>query len=224
MLDTQRGKGPDALKVAIVYIFPMVNVVSYVPMAHRFMATYRHNSPGKVEHSVYVVINGESPLEQFAKSQFNGFNCTFLQHNNYGKDIGAYIASADKLDVDLMLCLGTPVHFHKPGWLDRICDTYLDHGPAMYGPWGFQMPMPHLRTTVFWLPPDLLLSYPHMVDSRRRYMFEHSPQSMTLWSQQMGYEPKMVTWNQVREMKDWDAIGREDSLMVDQHMVKYDIQ
>lgn len=224
MLGAVGGTLAHAMKVAVVYVMPLVNVGTYVPMAKRFMETYRYNPPGKTKHDVYVVINGESPLDSYARSQFTGFPCQFLEHNNYGKDIGAYLAAADRVDCDLMLCLGTPVHFHKPGWLDRIHDTYLDHGPAMYGPWGFQQPMPHLRTTVFWLPPELLLAYPHMVDGRSRYAFEHSPTSMTLWSQKQGLEPKMVTWKEVLPMKDWGAISKDESLMVDQHMQRFNVQ
>lgn len=212
------------MRVAVVYVFPMINVATYKPMAKHFIDTYRRNPPGKVKHEVHVVVNGESLMEDWAKEIFVGTNFQLMSHNNHAKDIGAYMAAADRLDCDLMVCLGTPVHFHKPGWLDRICDTYLEHGPALYGPWGFQTPLPHLRTTVFWIPPELLLAYPYPVDNRSRYSFEHSPTSITLWSQKMGYEPKMVTWKEVRAMKDWDAISRDESLMVDQHMIRYDIK
>jgi hypothetical protein len=210
------------VRTAVVYIMPLVNVSEYAPMAKRFMGTYHEHPPGKSEHEVCVVLNGESNLVSWATDLFNGFGCRIIKHNNYGKDIGAYIAAADQIECDLMVCMGTPVHFHKPLWLDRIVSTYLQHGPAMYGPWGFQQPMPHLRTTVFWLPPELLLAYPHRVDGRGRYAFEHSPTSMTLWSQRQGFDPKMVTWNEVREMKDWGAISREESLMIDQHINRWE--
>lgn len=202
----------------------MVNVATYIPMAKRFMLTYQVNPPGRTKHEVVVVVNGESGLSEWAKSQFVDFPCRLLDHNNYGKDIGAYIAAADQLDCDLMVCMGTPVHFHKAGWLDRIHDTYLEHGPAMYGPWGFQSPLPHLRTTVFWLPPELLLAYPFPVDSGGRYAFEHSPNSMTLWSQKQGFEPRMVTWKETLMMKDWGGISRDESLMIDQHMQRWNVQ
>lgn len=206
------------MKVALVHVFPTVNAVRYIPMAKRFVSTYLTHPPGKTEHELYVAVNGSSELGGMCQEFYQPLKPKFFQHNNYGKDIGAYMAAADIIPCDLMVCMGTPVHFHRQGWLDRMVEAYLTHGPAMYGCWGFHSPTPHLRTTVFWIPPDLLLAYPHRVSDGMRYSFEHSPSSITLWSQQQGFEPRQVTWNHEYEMQSWQPISLEDSLVIDQHI------
>ena len=191
---------------------------TYAPMARRFVDTYMENPPGAADHELHVCINGGIPIGDWCRELFNPLAPNFFQHNNYGKDIGAYQVAADIIDCDLMVCLGAPVHFHKPGWLDRILMSYVENGPAVYSSWGFHQPRPHLRTTAFWLPPELLNAYPYRVGDRERYQFEHGGESITLWSQKQGFEPLQVTWRGVYPMASWHPVTRDESLMVDQHM------
>jgi hypothetical protein len=143
----------------------------------------------------------------------------FLEHNNYAKDIGAFILAAASLDCDLMVCLGSPVHFHKVGWLDRIADIYLQLGPGLYGPWGFHSPAPHIRTTAFWLPPALLLSYPHPVDNEHRYDFEHGAQrSLLQWTLRNELPVAMVTNTKVGVYPEFFHVPLYDCLLRDQHV------
>jgi hypothetical protein len=188
-------------------------------MARRFTDTYMQNPPGDIPHEITVVINGgDTTAHDWVRPLFNPLPVNFLQHNNYGKDIGAYQFAADQLDCDLMICLGAPVHFHKAGWLDRIAMAYYENGPAVYGPWGFGVPRPHLRTTAFWLPPVFLNSYPKRVGDGDRYGFEHGSDSITLWSKKLGFDPLMVTWDGCYKMDEWHHITTEQSLFIDQHM------
>lgn len=212
------------MKIALCYVFPTVSASIYHPMAKHFVATYLQNPPGKTEHEIHIAVNGGVEYGKWTRELFHPLPCHFFQHNNYGKDIGCYFAAADTVPCDLLVCLGAPVHFHKSGWLDRIRDTYQDNGPALYGAWAFHFPLPHIRTTAFWIPPDLLLAYPHPPDDRGRYGFEHGPQSLTLWTQQQGFEPKMVSWSGVYDMPHWHTLDRNESLMVDQHMIKHQIK
>lgn len=206
------------MKIALVYIHPTAMAATYVPMARRFVETYMANPPGETPHEIHVAINGGVAKGGWCDNLFNPLPCRFFQHNNYGRDIGAYQAAADFIECDLMVCLGAPIHFHRAGWLDRLMLSYYENGPAVYGPWGFQFPLPHLRTTAFWLPPSLLLAYPRMVGDGDRYGFEHGPQSITLWSQNQGFEPRMVTWSGCYEMPAWHHVPRHESLFIDQHM------
>lgn len=206
------------LKTCVIYIHPCSNAPLYVPMARRFVQTYMANPPGETEHEVHVAINGSVPIGDWCKRLFDPLPCSFFHHNNYGKDLGAFQSAADLIECDLMVCLGAPVHFHKPGWLDRITLSYYENGPGMYGCWGFPVPMPHLRTTVFWLPPELLNNYPIRIGDGDRYGAEHGPNSLTLWSQKQGFEPRMVTWEGTYEMSAWHHVSRENSLMIDQHI------
>jgi hypothetical protein len=206
------------VKVAVCYVMPTTMVNKFAPMARRFAETYMLNPPGKTDHEVHVALNGTVPPGPWTEQLFNPLPVTYHQHNNAGKDIGAYQALADELDADLMVCMGTPIHFHKTGWLDRMVWAVEEYGPAVYGPWGFKFPLPHLRTTCFWTAPEFLNSYPHRVTDGGRYAFEHGPGNISLWTQQMGYEPRMVTWTECLEMKDWDGITKEESLVIDQHL------
>jgi hypothetical protein len=178
------------MNISLVYIHPTANAQTYVPMARRFVESYMANPPGSVDHDIHVAINGSIDIGEWCQRLFNPLPCSFFRHNNYGKDIGAYQAAAD----------------------------FLENGPAMYAPWGFHHPLPHLRTTAFWLPPEFLNSYPVRVGNDQRYAFEHSEESMTLWSQKQGFEPMMVTWRGMYPMHSWHPVTRDESLMVDQHM------
>ena len=206
------------MKVALIYIFPTAKAATYVPLARRFVDSYLENPPGETEHEIHVAINGGIAIGDWCQQLFSPLPCQFFQHNNYGKDLGAYMVAADTIECDLMVCLGSPIHFHRPGWLDRIAMAYAENGPAVYGPWGFPVPAPHLRTTAFWLPPELLLAYPHKVGDKERYSFEHGTDSITLWSQKMGLEPLMVTWAGTYQMSAWHKVSWNDSLLIDQHM------
>lgn len=187
-------------------------------MAKRFVRTYLEHPPGEADHEIHVAINGGIAIGDWCERLFYPLPCRFFQHNNVGKDIGAYQAAADTIECDLMLCFGSPLHFHKAGWLDQIVRAYEEYGPTVYGPWGFQVPRPHLRTTCFWLPPELLNSYPKRVGDSDRYAFEHGEQSIALWSKMRGFDPYMVTWKGVYGIEAFQNIPREESLFVDQHM------
>jgi hypothetical protein len=206
------------VKICVVYIYPTANAPVYTPMAKRFVQSYMDNPPGDTDHTIHVAVNGGVAHGDWTRAIFEPLPCFFFQHNNYGKDIGAYQAAADVIQCDLMVCLGTPVHFHRPGWLDRIALSYYENGPGVYGCWGFPVPMPHLRTTAFWLPPEFLNSYPVRVGDGDRYGFEHGPNSITLWSRKQGFEPRMVTRDGTYGIDGWQPVSREKSLMVDQHM------
>ena len=206
------------MKIAIVYVHPCVNAAVYVPCARKFVESYMEHPPGGADHELYVVVNGGIPMGDWNRNLFRPLAPKFLQHNNYGKDIGAYQAAADQIDCDLMVCLGAPVYFHHAGWLDRIVGAYLEYGPAVYGAWGVQQPRPHLRTTGFWLPPHFLNAYPIRVGDGDRYPFEHGADSIVLWTQRLGFEPIMVTWRGCYHMPDWQPIGRDESLFIDQHV------
>ncbi len=206
------------MNIALVYVHPTAAASVYVPLARRFVESYMENPPGEADHELYVSVNGGVEFGDWTRHLFRPLVPQFLQHNNYGKDIGAYQAAADVIECDLMVCLGSPIHFHRAGWLDRIVMAYMENGPAVYSPWGFQHPRPHLRTTAFWCPPELLNSYPTRVSDRERYQFEHGDNSIALWSQKQGFEPIQVTWKGNYKMESWKPIPRHESLFIDQHM------
>lgn len=204
------------MNVALAYVFPTINQRLYEPMARRFTQTYQDNPPGSYPHDLYVLVNG-LPYPGM-KEVFDPLPVSFLRHSNIGRDIGAYQMAAERIDCDLLICLGAPLYFHRAGWLDWLLAAYLSHGPGLYGCWGFHQPKPHIRTTAFWLPRSLLNAYPYMIGDSQRYSFEHGADSLTLWSERKGFHPHQVTWKGVFDKPDWHHAGREESLFLDQHI------
>jgi hypothetical protein len=99
--------------------------------------------------------------------------------------------------------------------------AFLDHGPALFGCWGYLYPNWHIRTTAFWMPPQLLQTYPLGISSNRssRYEFEHGQRSFTRHVMSAGLGCIMVTNTGCYQFADWQnhAPGVEDSLVLDQH-------
>lgn len=204
------------MKVAIIYIFPTVDVATYEPLARRFAQSYMDHPPGETEHELFVCSNGY-PAGQRQRQLFEPLTCTHIQHNNTGKDIGAYQVCAENIPCDLLLCLGSSTKFWKAGWLDRIAQVYKDNGPALYGCWAFHQPAVHVRTTAFWLPPELLNSYPYRIADHMRYEFEHGQHSIVNHVTSVGFPSYMVTWSGVYGRDQWHHVERDQCLWFDNH-------
>lgn len=206
------------MKIAVAYVFPLVNLRIYYPLAQRFAKTYVQ-FPAGIEHELHVIHNG-SLATDLEKRVFDGIPHTLHTRDNFGWDIGAYQYAALRLECDLLVCLGAPVHFYRPGWLERMTDTYVLEGPGYFGCWGFRFPF-HIRTTAFWLPPALLNSYPDLVGTARRsrYQFEHGPNSLARHTLQLGFEATVVSWKETWPHDRWDQAktGIGDCLCLDQH-------
>jgi hypothetical protein len=205
------------LKIVLAYIYPNVEQSKYVPLAQRFARSYMENPPGSTDHELYAIVNGLSSPKEHLDKIFAPVPMRYLQHNNWGKDIGAFQMIANSVECDLLVCFGSHIHFHLPGWLDRMAAVYLDAGPSLYGAWAFHQPAHHIRTTAFWLPPHLLTAYPYLIGNGDRYGFEHGPESITLWSRKMGFPPLMVTRTGCFDEAHWHHVEREDCLFLDQH-------
>lgn len=204
------------MRIAIVYIFPQVDLPLYGRLARRFADTYMANPPGTVDHSLYVVANGGEPNKTL-KALIAPLPVTWIAHNNFGKDIGAFQLASRMIDCDLLVCLGANVFFHRPGWLDIIAKEYENNGPGLYGAWAFHQPMAHIRTTAFWMPPEILNSYPIWVDNGHRYEFEHGYGSILQHVKNMGYPTLMVTRRGAFGEPNWHHVELDDCLFLDQH-------
>lgn len=208
------------MKVAIAYCYPLVEIRKYYKMARRFADTWRQFPPG-LPCELHVFCNGGTPSEA-DRSPLINLAHTIHARSNSGWDIGAFQEAAELIPADLLICFGAYVHFHKPGWLEQMVEAYVNQGPNLYGCWGFYLPNWHIRTTVFWLHPELLRTYPSHVGTNRlsRYEFEHGNQSLTRHVLSLGLETIMVTRRGVYPFNQWgDHVpGVEDSLVLDQHI------
>ena len=194
-----------------------MNQKTYVPAARRFVQSYLNNPPGATPHEIYVFINGDI-VRQSDMPLFKPLPVKFKSHDNFGKDIGAFQRAAREIPCDLMVFCGAHVHFRKPGWLDLMVNAFERNGPGIYGAYGFHAPHLHLRTTCFWMPPDLLNMYPILVGNDHRYEFEHGPtHGISKWVIDSGFNAWMVTWTGTFPPNNWRHVENQEAAILDQH-------
>jgi hypothetical protein len=164
------------------------------------------------------MINGDMPRTSDL-IPFKPLPVRLMTHDNWGKDIGAFQRAArDIQNCDLMVFCGSHIHFRQAGWLDIMVKSFENNGPGVYGAYAFHQPNPHIRTTCFWMPPELLNAYPHAVGNDFRYEFEHgSAHSIVKWTTDVGFNAWMVTWAGVFAQKDWRHVENHEALVLDQH-------
>jgi len=205
------------MKIAVVYVFASVQPHIYEPCARRFAAQYVRYPPGQTDHELYVIVNGGDKLTKRQEALFDPLVPVFIYHNNYGRDIGAYQMAARTISCDLLVCLGGPTRPRMAGWLDLMVRAVEENGPGLFGCWGFHAPAVHIRTTVFWITPHLFNAYPIQVGNDQRYHFEHSHESITLWTMKKGFPVLQVTARGVFPVTNWHHVEQSDSLFADQH-------
>ena len=205
------------MKVAIVYIFPNLSPRTYEPMARRFTIQFCKNPPGNSDHELYVVVNGGGRITPRQEALFDPLVPKFIYHDNNGRDIGGFQMAARTIPCDLLVCIGAPARPRLAGWLDIMVRAVEDHGPGLYGVWGFHAPTPHIRTTLFWIAPQILNAYPIQVDNQSRYHFEHSHESITMFCTKKGFPVLQVTNRGVFSIERWHHVEQADCLFLDQH-------
>lgn len=217
------------MKIVVLYVLPVCAGERYFDYALRFIESY-HTFPPMSDHYTVIVTNGGS-ADSNIRSIFGTMpNCSFIEHDNSGFDIGAYQSGAKRVQCDLMLFLGTSTYFKRPGWMKRIEESYQTHGNALYGVMGNMGDSkvnvyPHIRTTGFWMQPSTLNSYPTIVrNNHQRYEFEHGKNCLSEWSKKKGLKRLVVTWSGEYEWSMWDSIpngfhrGDQSNLLMGDHI------
>lgn len=188
------------MNAVIVYI--LLTSPPFSDHARRFYSTYKKCTPG-YPHTLMVICN-DHPIDNMVRDYFKDIPCVFIAGDNIGQDIGAHQAVSQVVDCDLMICLGSSVHFRRSGWMIRIWEAWKKHGPGMYGASGSYQINPHLQTTAFWCSPELLRNYPIQVRTHdERYEFEHGRNSIVSLALSNGYACKLVTWDGEYDLPDW---------------------
>ena len=205
------------MNVAVVYCCPTAERYTYLPFAKRFARSWLVYPPG-FDHKFYIMVNGLDWPKDF-RSEFAAIPHHYEFHDNVGWDIGAFQRAANVIPCDLLVCLGAHICFNHDNWLKTIVDAYAENGPGLYGPWGAMFPTVHVRTTAFWCPPELLMSYPFYIQSDRksRYGFEHGQDSFTKWTRDCGFPVYMLTTKGCFEVPQWEQMSptAEESIMLD---------
>lgn len=175
--------------------------------AERFFAHYRQH-PAGYPHTLIVV--GNNPDWRNIKRHFAGIHCIFIEGDNVGHDIGAFQCAAQDIDCDLMVFFGSSAYVTRANWLNRMVDAYEKYGLGIYGSTGSGADLrygvfTHIRTTGFWMPPELLRSYPCDTESSResRYAFEHGSHNIMNWAITQGGVALMVTWLGEYSYQEW---------------------
>lgn len=205
------------MKIAVAYVFPQVSQSVYEPMAKRFSAQYCRFPPGVIDHELYVICNGGGRITPRQEALFAPLVPKFIYHDNTGRDIGAYQMAARTIPCDLLVCIGAPARPRYACWLDIMVRAVEDNGPGLFGCWGFHAPAVHLRTTVFWITPQVFNAYPIQVGNDQRYHFEHSHESITMWTIKKGFPCLQVTARGAFSVENWHHVEQADSLFADQH-------
>ena len=186
------------MKIVVVYIYPLDGREGHQAHALRFLDTYHQHPPG-CDPETIVVCNGGN-TDGAAKFLFGSLpNCYLLPHDDRGMDIGGFQLAAQNVPADLMVFLGGKSYLRRSGWLLRMVEAFERRGDTLYGASGNQGVgniCPHVRTTGFWMNPDLLNRYPnHQVQTHQRYDFEHGQNCLTSWIRSLGRIPYVVAWS-----------------------------
>lgn len=222
------------MKIAIVYVYapsseatPGGKQCDYY--LERFIDSYHRNPPG-TKHETVIVLNGTGTTVELS-CMFSSFpKCCFLEHDNSGYDIGAFQFAARTFPCDMMVFFGASTFYLRPSWLARMESVYKKYGIAQYGAMGSGAEpsynvWPHIRTTAFWMPPQLMNEYPkRVISASDRHPFEHGNNCLTEWLRKRGVLSWEVTWCKELLVNDWGSDpngfhrGNQSSLLAGDRM------
>ena len=218
------------MKFAIVYIYAPASQ-QCDRYAMRFLESY-HASPAGLDHESVVVLNGVRQSSEITCFFSSLPNCSFLEHDNSGYDIGGFQFAARTIPCDVMVFFGASTYFTKPGWLIRMANSVNRHGNTQYGAMGNRGNRavgvwPHIRTTAFWMDPKLMNAYPTIVTRpEQRHPFEHGQDCFTEWVGKSGHQSRVISWTHDLLWADWDsdpqgyARGNQLSLLAGDRMTE----
>lgn len=192
----------------MVYIYADSGDSKFDAYTMRFLDSYHSNPPG-LDHESVVVINGSRRKSEIDCLFSSLPNYSPLEHDNSGYDIGGFQFAARTIPCDLMVFFGASTYFTRPGWLIRMVNVFNRHGMAQYGAMGSGAELranvwAHIRTTAFWMPPNLMNEYPHrVVVPAERHPFEHGKDCLTEWLKRRKIGSWEVTWNHELSVNNW---------------------
>lgn len=198
------------MKVVVVYVYAPGSGANCDNYLFRFLKCY-HDFPPGIEHETVIVLNGIRATSEITCLFSPLKNCGFIEHDNSGYDIGAFQCAARNAPCDMMVFFGASTFFTRGGWLLRMASAFRNHGNAQYGAMGNRgnpsvNVWPHIRTTAFWMNPELMNGYPTQVMSPdQRHPFEHGRNCFTEWLKSKGIESWVITRTKDLTWRDWDS-------------------
>ena len=182
----------------LIYVHPTFSI-DYDNVARRFVDTYKR-FPAGTAHNLWVVCNGGNPSPQ-QKAIYDGLKPMFFVRDNTGFDIGAFIEASEAivqagLQCEFAMYCGANTHFKRAGWLARLEQSWNANGKGVYGVTASNEIRPHLNTSSFIAPPDLVAEYPYDVTCMEdRYHFEWGENSLIRIAMKRGMPVRLVTWD-----------------------------
>lgn len=142
----------------------------------------------------YFICSSNSQISSELRAESPVPIAGFFLYSGRGWDIGAYIYSAKKLqNYDLVVFMNSQARFSSSSALVKIESAWKDSPAGILGMSSSFEVSPHVRTSSFAIPPQLLLGYPKRVSSRYdACVFEHSPVSVSSWVQDQGLSARVV--------------------------------
>lgn len=189
------------MTISLVYVH-LPHDPEHVDLACRFVATY-HEYPPQIPHETIVVCNGTAPTHH-TRVLFGSLpHVRFMDHDDSGWDVGAFIAASHQTEAEMMFCCGGPCYFKRAGWLKRIAEAWERYGPGMYGTLASYEIRPHFCTSGFAVAPDMLRNHPKVSTKEERYAFEHGENSLVLRTLRQGKPAMLVTWDGAWHWPQW---------------------
>lgn len=208
--DDRGGRRPTPPTVAVAYLARGADPDSSAAF-QRFVASYRKFPAGR-DHRLYILYKGfENTADLHAATAiFSELNPQARQLDDWGFDIGAYIAAAGQLEEDYVCFVNTYSELLDAGWLEKLA-SHLDRDDVgLVGSSGsFEafgdadpgfppFPNAHLRSNGFMIERQLFMSFFSSLtisNKRDAYLIESGPESLTRRVAAMGLKVLVVGRN-----------------------------
>lgn len=181
--------------------------------ARRFISTYKE-FPAGCQHDLIIVFCNGKPTPEMIEI-YEGLTPRNIFYVGQGRDIGAQQFAALELEHDFIVCANSRSFFHKAGWLSRLVECRLAHGPGIYSvmasyegcPLGQVWPNPHLRTAFYGMDRKLWREFPHTINSREdSFRFESGEWNISNWCLDNEYRALLVSWGGCWEKHEWRLV------------------
>ena len=197
------------MNLAVILPVPNENAESwerFKPHIQQFVATWRQFEPG-VDCTLYPILfnwdyTGEV-TDLFVDLPVEVFHI----YRGHGMDLGAQQWAAREVcyEDDFMFCCTSRMFFHRAGWGRKLIEAREEYGPALYGlTASWESGKLHICTRGHCLDAKDFRSYPYDIISRDQGTFvEVGGGCLYEWAKSIGMDSYLVTWDGVKEEKDW---------------------
>lgn len=228
-----------AMKVTLLYLhivakgYPEAPPPEYYLLYEKRFADTYSQFPAGIEHELHIVCCGDEPPD-YVRKMYRHLSVKYRIYLGAGSDIGACQTVMQHTDADLIICISTPVYFHRSGWLKRLVENVEFFGDGLYGAFASYQNSPHIRTSFWAVNPKTFADYPDLIDTREKCCcaesFRNAKVKYTLsdWYSSIGKPVLLVTWDGCYGKPEWRKASnifrrgdQSNCLVWDQHCDAY---